>query len=245
MKLHLGDCLEIMPTIEAHSIDLILADLPYGITSCRWDSPIPLQPLWEQYRRVLKPKGTVVLTASQPFASTLVASNPKWFKCEWIWEKQKASNFEHAHFRPMRVHENVLVFCERQSTYNPQMTDLDKTYTRKTSTRKSPDFLRANSSVTHIVKGGNYVGRYPRSIQRFTSEGMNRGSLHPTQKPVALMEYLIRTYSNEDEVIMDNTMGSGTTGVAAWRAKRAFVGIEKDEAFYKVAELRIANEMAA
>lgn len=226
MNLMLGDCLERMGEIPDQSVDLVLADLPYGTTQNRWDSIIPLQPLWEAYRRVCK--GAVVLTASQPFTSLLVASNLDAFRYAWVWEKGAATGHLNAKRMPMKLHEDVLVFGG--SIYNPQAL---QPYGKVTK--------RGNNGTNFGVSGTENFQEwtnYPRSILRFPAEGK---SVHPTQKPVALMEYLIRTYTNEGDTVLDNTMGSGTTGVACVNANRQFIGIERDEAYFTVAKKRIES----
>jgi site-specific DNA-methyltransferase (adenine-specific) len=232
-----GDCLELMPSIPDKSIDMILCDLPYGTTACSWDTIIPFEPLWEQYKRVIKDNGAIVLTASQPFTSALVMSNPKMFKYEWIWEKDGGSNFATIKYMPMKEHENVLVFGKGTIKYNQQKQE--RIGSRKG--KKTTSFQTDSDGVYGKIKGvGKFeVGelRCPRSIQRFTRE---RGS-HPTQKPVALFEYLIKTYSNEGDLVLDNCAGSGTTGVAAKNLKRNFILIEKESKYVEIARERIKN----
>jgi DNA modification methylase len=240
--LHQGDCLEVMKSIEPGSVDLILADLPYGVSNCSWDTVIPFEPLWACYKSILKPRGAVVLTASQPFTSALVMSNRKWFRYEWIWEKPKGANFALANKRPLCVHESVLVFGHQGVPYNPIKFDLDRISVRNPGPRNSLKecaTIRPGSSTGILHLGGTYVGRFPRSVMKFANEAGGRGSHHPTQKPVALMEYLIRTYTQTGETVLDNVMGSGTTGVAAMNTGRRFVGIELDAAYYAIAEKRI------
>jgi len=238
MKLILGDCLEKMKEIPDKSIDMILCDLPYGITACKWDSIIPFEPLWEQYKRVTKSNAAIVLTASQPFTSFLVTSNPKMFKHEWIWIKNKGSNFANTVREPFKEHESVLVFSKGGWTYNKQMQER----TGAGLSRVQYQFhLESKTENYREFKGrGNVVMpelRVPSSWQKFNTET----GLHPTQKPVALFEYLIKTYTNEGETVLDNCMGSGTTGVACKRLGRNFIGIEKDENYFKIAEERIAS----
>lgn len=233
VTLMLGDCLERMREIESGTVDLVLADLPYGTTRCAWDSIIPLAPLWEQYRRVLKRRGAVVLTAMQPFTSALVLSNPDWFLYDWVWEKGNATGFLNAKKQPLRAHESVLVFCAGQPTYNPQFTH---GHARKTTKRKTVTSECYGKSLT--LTDYDSTSRYPRSVQPFSSD-KQRGNYHPTQKPVALMEYLVRTYSNPGELVLDNVMGSGTAGVACRNAGRRFIGIEQDEAHFGTAQRRI------
>lgn len=232
--LYLGDCLDRMQEIPGGTVDLILADLPYGTTRCAWDSVIPLAPLWEQYRRVLKRRGAVVLTAAQPFTSALVMSNPDWFLYDWVWEKGAATGHLNAKRAPMRAHESVLVFAQCQPTYNPQMT---RGHERKTSVKRA-DESELYGKQKFAPLAYDSTSRYPRTVQFFSSD-KQRGSYHPTQKPLALMEYLVRTYSNPGEIVLDNAMGSGTTGVACRNAGRQFIGIESDEAHFATARQRI------
>lgn len=227
-----GDCLELMKEIPDGSVDMVLCDLPYGTTQNKWDSVIPFEALWVEYRRVCK--GAIVLTASQPFTSALVMSAPDLFRHEWIWEKDGGSNFLNAKREPMKEHETVLVFGEGGLTFNRQMQE-------RIGSRKG----KATTSMTVGQSGcyGDYKSRSfdvpelrtPRSIQRFNRQ---RG-LHPTQKPVALMEYLIRTYTNEGMTVLDNCMGSGTTGVACVNTGRKFIGMEMDAGYFEIAQRRI------
>lgn len=216
IDLHQGDCLEVMATLPDASVDMIMCDLPYGTTACKWDTVIPFEPLWAQYRRVAKRSAAIVLTASQPFTSALVMSRPDLFRYEWIWEKSIATQFLDAKRKPLKKHENVCVFYAAQPTYNPQFT-AGKPY------RINPKAPPTGIYGRHVrVATDNDGKRYPMTVNHFTNE---RG-LHPTQKPVALMEYMICTYTNEGDVVLDNCMGSGTTGVACVNARRSFIGIE-------------------
>lgn len=240
MKINLmqGDCLERMKEIESGSVDMILTDPPYGATACKWDSIIPLEPMWEQLKRVIKPNGAVVMTASQPFTSVLVTSNLKMFKYEWIWEKDGGSNFATVKYQPMKEHESVLVFCNGKTTYN--QIKQERIGSRKGRETTTIDSGRVGS-VYGTQEGGKKLRvpklRCPRSIQRFNRE---RG-LHSTQKPVALMEYLIKTYTNEGETVLDFCLGSGTTGVACKNLNRNFIGIELDENYFEIAKKRISE----
>lgn len=231
-----GDCLEEMPKIADKSIDMILCDLPYGTTACRWDTIIPFEPLWEQYKRIIKDNGAIVLTASQPFTSALVMSNIKMFKYEWIWEKDGGSNFATTKYQPMKEHENILVFSNGTTKYNQQKQE--RIGSRKGKKTKTIDGGREDS-VYGTQEGGKELEvaelRTPRSIQRFTRE---RG-LHPTQKPVALFEYLIKTYTNEGDLVLDNCAGSGTTGVACKKLNRNFILIEKEKEYCEIARKRL------
>lgn len=239
MDLRQGDCLEILPTIADGSVDMILCDLPYGTTQNKWDSIIPLDRLWAEYWRVVKPNGAIVLTAQTPFDKALGASCIRRLKYEWIWEKTEATGHLNAKKCPMKAHENVLVFYRKLPTYNPQ-----KTYghARKVAVQVS---AKASTNYGTVGEKPPYdsTERYPRSVLVFSTD-KQRSKLHPTQKPVALMEYLIRTYTNEGETVLDNTMGSGTTGVAARNTGRNFIGIERDPEYFAIASARIngANE---
>jgi len=241
-SLFCGDCLELMREIPDNSVDMVCADLPYGTTACKWDSVIPLGALWAEYKRVCKPSAASVLTACQPFTAALVMSNPKWFKHEWIWHKSKSGSSFTAKVRPMAKHESVLVFGRGRVTYNPQMVE-GEPYSR---TKKPPPInnhnlgLGSNGESTTVNNGT----RYPESIQFFQQKWRRQDQVHPTQKPVALMRYLIRTYTNEGDTVLDNTMGSGTTGVAAMNEGRSFIGIEKDADFFRVASERIYSANA-
>ena len=238
IKLMQGDCLEKMKDIPDGSVDLILCDLPYGTTACKWDSVIPFEPLWEQYRRIAKKNAAIVLTASQPFTTTLIASNMKMFKYCWVWDKGVGVNFFHVKKQPLRVTEDVCVFYIRQPTYNPSMTKREKPI------KKSNNNVGESSGYSIDESCEKYVGRvyeeaYPNVILKFSTRSAGSRGLHPTQKPVALMEYLIRTYTNEGETVLDNCMGSGTTGVACINTNRNFIGIELDEGYFNIAQDRI------
>jgi DNA modification methylase len=235
IKLLHGDCLYKMSEIESGSVDMILTDPPYGTTACKWDSIIPLEPMWEQLKRIIKPNGAIVMTASQPFTSVLTCSNLDMFKYSLVWEKPSSTGHLNAKKMFMRAHEDVLVFYSNPPVYNPQMTHGHK---RKAATadreKKESDCYGSQKGVTSY----DSTSRYPRSVQVFSSD-KQKSKLHPTQKPVALMEYLIKTYTNEGETVLDFTMGSGTTGVAAKKLNRDFIGIEMDDAYFKIAKERI------
>ena len=231
-ELHNGDCLDILPTLPDQSVDAIITDPPYGTTACKWDSIIPLEPMWEQLKRIIKPKGAIVLMASQPFTTTLISSNIGMFKYDWVWRKSRCTGFLQSKFMPMKQHESALVFCvDGKANYYPQKT------TGHTPTNPAKGY--GHSPTFGASKERNYAGgdtsRYPVTVQDFKSE---RG-LHPTQKPVALMEYLIKTYTQEGETVLDFTMGSGTTGVACQNTGRSFVGIERDEKYFEISKERI------
>ena len=228
-KIYLGECLELMKNIPDGSIDMILCDLPYGTTQCKWDTIIPLDKLWKEYNRVCKKNAAILLTSAQPFTSALIMSNPKYFKYNWIWEKSKATGYLNAKKMPMRAHEDVCVFYRKPPTYNPQM--VQGTPYNKGKAHRPTDVYGAQKSV--LVKNDTGL-RYPRTVQYFkTAESEGKKSvIHPTQKPLALFEYLIKTYSNEGELILDNCIGSGTTAVACINTNRSYIGMELDEEYY-------------
>lgn len=234
-NLMLGDCLELMKEIGSGTVDMILCDLPYGTTCCSWDAVIPFEPLWEQYERVIKENGAIVLFAAQPFAAVLATSNLKLFRYEWIWEKPAATGFFNAHFQPLRAHENILVFYKSKPTFNPI-----KTFGHERKTAKRKDIGSEHYGKQVNIKSYDSTERYPRSVQLFSSD-KQKSNFHPTQKPVALCEYLIRTYTNEGETVLDNTMGSGTTGVACVNTGRLFIGIEQEKKYFDIAQERIAQ----
>ena len=229
IKLIQGDCLDLLPDIPDGSIDLVLTDPPYGTTACKWDSIIPLEPMWEQLKRVIKPKGAIVMTASQPFTTTLISSNIKDYKYNWVWNKRAFSNQMMAKKQPLRITEDVTVFNSK--IYYPQgLIECNK-------------ITKQGSKVTDNIGGGERATsyrqthtNYPKNIVEFKKD---RPSTHPTQKPVALMEYLIKTYTNEGETVLDFTMGSGTTGVACKNLNRDFIGIELDSEYFEIAKKRI------
>ena len=231
-----GDCLEIMPLIPDKSIQLILADLPYGTTACKWDSILPFDKLWKEYERIITYNGAIVLTASQPFTSALIMSNPKLFKYEWIWDKLKPTGMLNASHQPLRRHENILVFGKGKTIYNPQKIQNPKGI-EKRSLYKYQRENEGGETVGEIKQGGvskNYEADklLPITIQQFSKDNKPQ---HPTQKPLELMKYLIKTYSNENDTVLDNTMGSGTTCLAAKNLNRKFIGIEKEANYYEIA----------
>ncbi len=235
----LGDCLERMKEIPDGSVDMILADPPYGTTACKWDSIIPLTPMWEQLKRVIKSNGAIVMTASQPFTSKLIISNLEMFKYEMIWEKDNSSNFMLLKKQVGKRHENVCVFYDKQPTYNPQMRKGKPSNSTGNNVGKVQD-KREYLGVTNfeVREASKSNLKYPTSVVKFN--GCGRGiAVHPTQKPVALMEYLIKTYTNEGETVLDFTMGSGTTGVACKNLGRKFIGIEMDAKYFEIAKKRI------
>ena len=237
-QVFLGDCLALYKNIEPKSIDLILTDLPYGTTACKWDTIIPFDKLWEMVNYLLKPNGAFLTTASQPFTSALVMSNPKMFKYEWIWEKHKGTNFNTVKRYPMKVHESIVLFSSGKFTYNPQMTD-GKPYKKRGEHNVNKNGGMFENKKVGYAKDFDSSKRYPKSIQFFANHNQKENSLHPTQKPIALFEYLLKTYSNEGMTIFDPCMGSGTTGIACKNLNRNFIGIEKDEQYFKIAEQRI------
>ena len=230
-----GDCLEKMKDIPDGSIDLVLTDPPYGTTACKWDSIIDFDLMWEQLKRVIKPNGAIVLTASQPFTSALVMSNIKDFRYCWAWDKKKGGNIMNLKSQPYKVHEDVCVFSIKPHLYYPIMTD-QKERTGKTYSKGEANGIE-NYGDTRI-----YNKKYPKSILE-VSNADQKGKTHPTQKPVALFEYLIKTYTNEGDLVLDNCMGSGTTGVACKNLNRNFIGIELDPEYFKIAEKRINENL--
>jgi len=268
IQLYNGDCLDEFHKIQNSSIDLILADLPYGTTDRNglevrsskknrlheWDSVIPLDELWNSYKRIIKPDGVIILTADQPFTSKLVLSNLEWFKYEWIWKKNKTVGFLHANHRPMKQTEDILVFSPLNASaaslkngtnmkYNPQGI-IPSNKKKKNSSDRLGIFLNNEDFMgkgNKLLGNSEYVQKYtnyPSEIIEFSHDDDKE---HPTQKPIALMEYLIKTYSNENELVLDNTMGSGTTGVAAVNTNRNFIGIEKDKNYFEIAKRRIES----
>lgn len=243
-QLILGDCLNILPKIKDKSIDMILCDLPYGTTACKWDTVIPFEELWGNYKRIIKEGGAIVLMGSQPFTSRLVMSNIEMFKYEWIWQKAVGSNFATTKYMPMKEHENILVFGKGKVNYFPIMQERAENGKKRCNYGHSGGRTgEANGSM--LFKGFESTTydknmRCPSSVQYFNNRESVRG-LHPTQKPVLLMEYLIKTYSKEGDTILDNCMGCGTTGVAAKITRRNFIGIEIDEEYFKIAQERIEN----
>ena len=231
-KLYKGDCLEIMRVIPDKSVDMILCDLPYGTTRNKWDTIIPLEELWEQYERIIKDNGAIALFAQTPFDKVLGVSNLKMLKYEWIWEKEQGTGFLNAKKMPLKNHENILIFYKKPPIYNPQMRK-GKPYTLERNT-----FTVNYGKQVDMVRTENTGERYPLTILKFKRD---KEKLHPTQKPVDLLEYLIKTYTNEGEIVLDNCMGSGSTGVACLNANRKFIGIELDENYYNIACNRINN----
>ena len=239
IQLFKGDCLEVMKDIPDKSIDMVLCDLPYGTTACKWDTIIPFEPLWEQYNRIIKDNGAIVLFGSEPFSSALRMSNLKDYKYDWVWEKTKFANFALVRKQPRKLHETISIFYKKQPTYNPQMEKGEPYKDNRTQKQDSRTMTDGEtikfSSRTPIVNEGV---RFPKSIIKFGNPS-GKGHLHPTQKPVELLEYLIKTYTNEGETVLDNTMGSGSTGEACLKTNRNFIGIEQDDKYFEIAYNRI------
>ena len=244
-----GDCLELMKDLANESIDMICTDLPYGTTKCKWDSVIDLNLLWNEYERIIKPNGAIILFAQTPFDKVLGASNLKLLKYEWIWEKSQATGHLNSKKMPMKSHENILVFYKKLPTYNPQMTT---GHVRKVSSAKSragcivrsnkKDDYIYNKEIHESVPDYDSTNRYPRSVLKFPSD-KQKSALHPTQKPIDLIEYLIKTYSNEGDIILDSTAGSGTTAIACLKTNRNYILMEKDDYYYNILNERINDFM--
>lgn len=238
------DCIRGMSRMPDNSVDMILCDLPYGTTQCKWDAIIPLEEMWAEFKRIIKPGKAIVLTSAQPFTTTLISSNIRQFKYSWVWEKSKATGYLNAKKRPMVAHEDILVFCDKAPPYYPQMTD-GNPYHKGTALRPTDTY--GSQRITTV---SNETGqRYPRSVQYFKTAEAERGEYahlniqqHPTQKPVPMFEYLIRTYTNENELVFDACMGSGTTAIAAMRTGRDFCGFEMNENYFQSLTLRIRAE---
>ena len=231
VDLHLGDCLDILPTLPDDSIDMVMVDLRYGTTACKWDSIIPLDFLLDQYNRICKKNAAMLFTSAQPFTTTLASSNINNFRYEWIWEKPQGTNPMNAKVMPLKSHENILVFYRSKPTYNPQMW-YSTPYSGFSSDTSKIGEVYGNQQSKH--RDNPEGSRYPKTVLKFKQEK----GLHPTQKPVGLMEYLIKTYTNEGDTVLDNTMGSGTTGVACVNCNRSFVGIEMDKKYYQISKER-------
>jgi site-specific DNA-methyltransferase (adenine-specific) len=234
-KLMHGDCLKAMRRIDDHSVDLIIADLPYGVTKNVWDRLIPFEPLWTEYRRIAKANAAIVLTATQPFATDVIMSNRAMFKYDWVWPKPPVSPLN-AKKRPMPAHEHILVFYTKQPTYNPQGVREMRRFRTDRDISKSKNYGLTGSKAHVQERTG-----YPTSVIRGLKNMSQPDKVHPTQKPIELMEYLVRTYSNHGDVVMDNVMGSGTTGLAAIRLGRNFIGVEKSAEYFEIAAKRITQ----
>ena len=249
-KIYNEDCLIGMKDIPDKSIDCIICDLPYGTSACKWDSVIPFDKLWEQYHRIIKDNGAIVLTASQPFTSALVMSNPKMFKYCWTWKKSTSSNFLQSNYQPRKIHEDILIFSKGKASftknggkmnYFPQMWGEAKNTNTNTTAGKSLKSWNGRMRDDYNIVSKNDTGkRFPESIIEFKTD---KDKLHPTQKPVALLEYLIKTYTNEGETVLDNCMGSGSTGLACVNLNRSFIGIEMDDKYFEIASNRINDHI--
>ena len=237
----MGIVFELMKGIPDKSIDMILCDLPYGTTDCKWDSIIPFEPLWEQYNRIIKDNGAIVLFGNEPFTSTLICSNLKGFKYRWDWNKKIPSGMGYAKYRPMQQVEDICVFTKNgeKTKYNPQMIKRDKPIKSGGNTIRAGVYDGFKCMGTGKEYKKTYEYKNPTTLIEF--DKVRKGSLHPTQKPVALLEYLIKTYTNEGETVLDNCMGSGSTGVACLNTNRKFIGIELDDDYFNIAKNRIMN----
>lgn len=239
-KIHQGDCLELMKEIPDKSVDMILCDLPYGTTVCKWDVIIPFDKLWEQYNRIIKDRGAIILTASQPFTTALISSNTGCFRYVWIWNKLRGVGHLNAKKRPLMITEEICVFYKSIGIYNPQMRP-------RGIPRKSKNITQSNvyGRTQKIFEGEILKQKYPINLIEFSKSGPDDYLLHPTQKPAALFEYLIKTYTNEGDVVLDNCIGSGTTAVACLNTGRNFIGIELEEKYVDIARKRIAERQMA
>lgn len=241
-----ADCFDIFPFIEDKSINAIICDLPYGTTKCKWDSILDLNKLWENYIRIIKENGVIILFAQTPFDKVLGCSNLSWLKYEWIWEKPQATGYFNAKKMPMKAHENILVFYDKLPNFYPQKTEGHKpinSYTKKASVCNKTELY---GKVIKDITGGGSTSRYPRSVQVFSSDKQKTkldGTIHPTQKPLALLEMLIKSYTNEEDLILDNCMGSGTTNLASLILNRKSIGIEKEKKYYDIAVKRLKDSL--
>lgn len=248
IKLFCEDCFNIFSQIEDKSIDLILCDLPYGTTACKWDSVLPLESLWIEYKRVIKDRGIVCLFGQEPFSSAVRMSNIEMYRYDWIWQKEKPSNFQLMGYQPGRVHENIMIFSKAKSCYlkNGNTAVYYPIMEKREKVRKANVKIYGDSSknILHSYKNGEkdnfkiYEEKHPISVLHFNNE---IHKVHPTQKPIELLEYLIKTYTKENDLVLDNCMGSGSTGVACQNINRSFIGIEKDEKYFQIAKERIEN----
>lgn len=238
MKIDLiqGDCLELMKDIPDKSVDMILCDLPYGTTACKWDNVIPFEPLWEQYNRIVKDNGIIALFGSEPFASKLRLSNLKMYKYDWFWDKKSTTGFLNAKKRPLKRIEQIIIFSKSTPRYSPIMEERGKVRKKDSYNKRNGNGDMVYGKFNNISISNNLY--YPTNLLEFTN-AVQRGKLHPTQKPVELLEYLIKTYTDENEVVLDNCMGSGSTGVACVNTNRNFIGIELDTKYFEIAEKRI------
>lgn len=243
IQLYNGDCLEIMDNLiqQGIKVDAIITDIPYGTTHCKWDSIIPFEDMWKRIKEIRKPTTPIVLFGSEPFSSSLRLSNIKEYKYDWKWEKTQATGFFNAKKQPMRCIEDICVFYQKQCLYNPQKTEGHKPVNSYTKYLSTVNKTEVYGKCTKELSGGGNTDRFPRQLLTYSSDKQTC-YLHPTQKPVALMEYLVKTYTNEEDLVLDFTMGSGTTGVACKNLNRNFIGIELDENYFKIAKERI-NEI--
>lgn len=236
--LYCGDCLEVLPTLSNYSINCVLTDLPYGTSYCSWDSVLPMDKLWVEYKRLIIGTGAFVFTSIQPFTTMLIQSNMSWFKYEWVWNKENASNFANSKKQPLKQHENIVVFSSGQSPYYPIKTPGKQNHKQGKSTVNASETRLINGRVDDDLSGM----KYPKSILNFPKHSSQCG-LHPTQKPIDLMSYLVMTYTLEDEVVLDNAMGSGTTGVSCLRTRRKFIGIDNNQEYFDIACKRLEDEL--
>lgn len=236
-RLYHGDCLQLLPLLSEGSVDMVFADMPYGTTYAKWDRVLPMDTIWTELFRICKENAAMLFTSSQPFTSALVQSNPKMFSCEWIWDKVNPTNFANAKKQPMKSHESVVVFSRKQPVYNPQKVPGKKNHSQGTSnTNNYSETRKIHGRVSDDTSGL----KYPKSIQTFAKHSSQCG-LHPTQKPVDMLRYFIRTYTNPNDVVLDFCMGSGSTGEAAVLEGRRFIGMEKDEKYFNIARDRICT----
>ena len=252
-KIYNMNCLEGMQKIEDKSVDMILCDLPYGTTACKWDTIIPFEPMWEQLNRIIKPNGAICLFGSEPFSSALRMSNIKNYRYDWIWHKNLSGSFATAKKMPMKYHENISVFYKKLPTYNPQFQPYAESVGKRFKDGEMVNRKKEFNNSTNSLQGGlsfegtqpidTKRGKYPESVQFFKSEHTANGKrLHPTQKPVNLLEYLIKTYTNEGETVLDNCIGSGTTAIACMNTKRNYIGFELNKEYFDIAEKRIKDK---
>lgn len=253
IKLYKGDCLELMKDIPDKSVDMILCDLPYGTTACKWDTIIPFEEMWKQYERIIKENGVVALFGSEPFSSYLRLSNMKMYRYDWIWHKNTSGGFATAKKQPMKYHEIISIFYKKQPTYKPQFQPYSESTDKRFKDGQMVNRKKEVENPKNNIQGGvaflgqqpidKKRGKYPESVQFFNSvPNCNGTKLHPTQKPVELLEYLIKTYTNENDTVLDNCMGSGSTGVACKHTNRNFIGIELDDNYFEIAKKRIEEE---
>ena len=237
----LGDCLELMKDIPNGSIDMILCDLPYGTTACKWDSIIDLELLWNEYKRVIKDNGAIVLTASQPFTTKLISSNYEMFKYELIWEKDRPSNVMLSKKQVLKYHENVLIFYKNQCTYNPQMRLSDYDNRKRKGIKYDVAYGVTEKTKSYVTDDHDPKKKYPKSVLYYPRNWRPQDQLHSSQKPIELFEYLIKTYTNENELVLDNTAGSGTTAIACLKTNRQFIVMEKEQKYYDIILKRVGD----